>query len=148
MQSQAVWWQQQPIRSELSSDTSPASPISEYNPPKHYWQASSIILYEWCYSKIPGMSITIWPKQKWHFIPESLLIRNVSVGSVSADKPPWPPQKFILIKVGMGPTSLQDNQNILVNQRAAITSYGAINTMLLIVRLHVPLVPLCPTEGV
>ena len=74
--------------------------------------------------------------------------RNVSVGSVSENKPPWPPQKFILIKVGMGPTSLQDNQNILVNQRAAITSYGAINTMLLIVRLHVPLVPLCPREGV
>ena len=44
-----MWWQQQPIRSELSSDTSPASPISEYNPPKQYWQASSIILYEWCY---------------------------------------------------------------------------------------------------
>ena len=48
-QLQAVWWQQQPIRSELSSDTSPASPISEYNPPKQYWQASPIILYEWCY---------------------------------------------------------------------------------------------------
>ena len=33
IQSQAVRWQQQPIRSELSNDTSPASPISEYNPP-------------------------------------------------------------------------------------------------------------------
>ena len=42
--------QQQPIRSELRSDTSPASPISEYNPPKQYWQAGSIILYEWCYN--------------------------------------------------------------------------------------------------
>ena len=49
IQSQAVWWQQQPIRSELSSDTSPASPISEYNRPKQYWQARPIILYEWCY---------------------------------------------------------------------------------------------------
>ena len=46
IQSQAVWWQQQPIRSELSSDTSPDSPISDYNPPKQYWQASCIILYE------------------------------------------------------------------------------------------------------
>ena len=26
-----------------------ASPISEYNPPKQYWQARPIILYEWCY---------------------------------------------------------------------------------------------------
>ena len=50
IQSQAVWWQQQPIRSELSSDTSPESPISEYNPSKQYLQASSIILYEWCYA--------------------------------------------------------------------------------------------------
>ena len=24
--------------------------ISEYNPPKQYLQASSIILYEWCYA--------------------------------------------------------------------------------------------------
>ena len=39
------------LRGELSSDTFPASPISEYNPSKQYWQASSIILYEWCYSK-------------------------------------------------------------------------------------------------
>ena len=37
------------MRSELSSDTYPASPISEYNPPKQYWQARPIILYEWCY---------------------------------------------------------------------------------------------------
>ena len=44
-----MWWHQQPISSELSSsDTSPGSPISEYNPPKQYWQASSIMLYEWC----------------------------------------------------------------------------------------------------
>ena len=42
IQSQAVWWQQQPIRSELSSDTYPASPISEYKPSKQYWQANSI----------------------------------------------------------------------------------------------------------
>ena len=27
----------------------PASPISEYNPSKQYWQAGPIILYEWCY---------------------------------------------------------------------------------------------------
>ena len=57
IQSQAVWWQQQPIRSELSSDTSPGSPISEYNPSKQYWQASSIILYEWCYLKRKALSI-------------------------------------------------------------------------------------------
>ena len=49
IQSEEVWWQQQPMSSELSSDTSPASPISEYNPTKQYWQAGPIILYEWCY---------------------------------------------------------------------------------------------------
>ena len=31
---------EQPIRSKLSSDTSPASPISEYNPPKQTVLAS------------------------------------------------------------------------------------------------------------
>ena len=34
------------MSSELSSDTSPASPISEYNPPKQHWQTGPIILYE------------------------------------------------------------------------------------------------------
>ena len=55
IQSQTVWWQQQPIRSELSCDTSPGSPISEYNPSKQYLQASSIILHEWCYIKYWGL---------------------------------------------------------------------------------------------
>ena len=50
IQSQAVWWQQQPMSSELSSDTSPASPISEYNPPKQFCQARPIFIILWMMS--------------------------------------------------------------------------------------------------
>ena len=55
-----MWWQQQPISSELSSDTSPASPNSEYNPTKQY---RPIVLYEWCYA--------------WNWCTDAKITRNV-----------------------------------------------------------------------
>ena len=73
IQSQAVLWQRQPISSERSSEISPASPISEYNPPKQTVLAS-------LYYYIVRMMLRL--RIQWQ-----LLIREVCVWRAEAIAP-------------------------------------------------------------